>query len=141
MDGYKNQGKSGKNGERGRGGGEGERRARKGEEGRARKGREGEGEGEEAERGERAFIYFPSGLVHVSHLSKARVERPEDVVDVGERVWVKVIGVTVCLFLLSFPLLLSSSSLPSSSFLLLDCLLITFNLLRKIEKSNYLSNL
>ncbi|KAM8977413.1 zinc finger CCHC domain-containing protein 17 [Pelodytes ibericus] len=43
-----------------------------------------------------AFIKIPGcrkqGLVHRTHLSSSRVERPSEVVDVGERVWVKVIG-------------------------------------------------
>ncbi|KAM5180056.1 zinc finger CCHC domain-containing protein 17 [Mantella aurantiaca] len=43
-----------------------------------------------------AFIKIPGctkqGLVHKTHMSSARVERPSEVVDVGERVWVKVIG-------------------------------------------------
>ncbi len=35
------------------------------------------------------------GLVHVSQLAKARVEKPEDVVEEGESVWVKVIDISV----------------------------------------------
>lgn len=34
--------------------------------------------------------------MHVSQLSKNRVDKPEDVVEVGDKIWVKVIGVTVC---------------------------------------------
>ncbi|XP_071993045.1 zinc finger CCHC domain-containing protein 17 [Engystomops pustulosus] len=43
-----------------------------------------------------AFIKIPGsrkqGLVHRTHLSCTRVERPSEVIDVGEKVWVKVIG-------------------------------------------------
>ncbi|KAM9319432.1 zinc finger CCHC domain-containing protein 17 [Gastrophryne carolinensis] len=43
-----------------------------------------------------AFIKIPGcskqGLVHKTHMSSAHVDRPSEVVDVGERVWVKVIG-------------------------------------------------
>lgn len=43
-----------------------------------------------------AFIKIPGsrkqGLVHRTHMSSAHVERPSEVVDVGEKVWVKVIG-------------------------------------------------
>ncbi|KAM4794711.1 zinc finger CCHC domain-containing protein 17 [Rhinophrynus dorsalis] len=43
-----------------------------------------------------AFIKIPGcrkqGLVHRTHMSSAQVDRPSEVVDVGERVWVKVIG-------------------------------------------------
>ncbi|KAM4701816.1 zinc finger CCHC domain-containing protein 17 isoform 1-T1 [Discoglossus pictus] len=43
-----------------------------------------------------AFIKIPGcrkqGLVHRSHMSSSRVDRPSEVVDVGERVWVKVIA-------------------------------------------------
>ncbi|KAM4046697.1 zinc finger CCHC domain-containing protein 17 isoform 2-T3 [Anomaloglossus baeobatrachus] len=43
-----------------------------------------------------AFIKIPGsrkqGLVHRTHMSSAPVERPSEVVDVGEKVWVKVIG-------------------------------------------------
>lgn len=43
-----------------------------------------------------AFIKIPGsrkqGLVHRTHMSAAHVERPSEVVDVGEKVWVKVIG-------------------------------------------------
>ncbi|XP_053310412.1 zinc finger CCHC domain-containing protein 17 [Spea bombifrons] len=42
-----------------------------------------------------AFIKIPGsrkqGLVHKTHLSSTRVDRPSEVLDVGERVWVKVI--------------------------------------------------
>ncbi|XP_072331661.1 zinc finger CCHC domain-containing protein 17 [Scyliorhinus torazame] len=43
-----------------------------------------------------AFIKIPDckrqGLVHKSHMSASRVDNPSEVVDVGEKVWVKVIG-------------------------------------------------
>ncbi|XP_044141268.1 nucleolar protein of 40 kDa [Bufo gargarizans] len=43
-----------------------------------------------------AFIKIPGsrrqGLVHRTHMSSANIERPAEVVDVGEKVWVKVIG-------------------------------------------------
>ncbi|XP_068125396.1 zinc finger CCHC domain-containing protein 17 isoform X2 [Hyperolius riggenbachi] len=43
-----------------------------------------------------AFIKIPGctkqGLVHRTHMSSARVDHPSEVVDVGEKVWVKVIG-------------------------------------------------
>lgn len=43
-----------------------------------------------------AFIKIPGcrrqGLVHKSHMSSSHVDRPSEVVDVGEKVWVKVIG-------------------------------------------------
>ncbi|KAG8451202.1 hypothetical protein GDO86_003449 [Hymenochirus boettgeri] len=43
-----------------------------------------------------AFIKIPGcrkqGLVHKSHMSSTHVDRPSEVVDVGEKVWVKVIG-------------------------------------------------
>ncbi|XP_048357905.1 zinc finger CCHC domain-containing protein 17 [Sphaerodactylus townsendi] len=43
-----------------------------------------------------AFIKIPGsrkqGLVHKSHMSNCRVEKPSEMVDVGEKVWVKLIG-------------------------------------------------
>uniref|UniRef100_A0A8C4T7M6 Zinc finger CCHC domain-containing protein 17 n=1 Tax=Erpetoichthys calabaricus TaxID=27687 RepID=A0A8C4T7M6_ERPCA len=43
-----------------------------------------------------AFVKIPGcrkqGLVHKSHMSSCRVDRPSEIVDVGEKVWVKVIG-------------------------------------------------
>ncbi|XP_078422732.1 zinc finger CCHC domain-containing protein 17 [Cetorhinus maximus] len=43
-----------------------------------------------------AFIKIPDckrqGLVHKSHMSASRVDNPSEIVDVGERVWVKIIG-------------------------------------------------
>lgn len=33
-----------------------------------------------------------SGLVHKSEMSACRVEKPGEIVDVGENVWIKVIG-------------------------------------------------
>ncbi|NXI75241.1 NO40 protein, partial [Rhipidura dahli] len=43
-----------------------------------------------------AFIRIPGcrkqGLVHRSHLSSCRVDRPAEVLDVGDKVWVKLIG-------------------------------------------------
>lgn len=33
-----------------------------------------------------------TGLVHVSEMSASRVENPSEIVDVGEQVWIKVIG-------------------------------------------------
>ncbi|XP_063810661.1 zinc finger CCHC domain-containing protein 17 [Pseudophryne corroboree] len=43
-----------------------------------------------------AFIKIPGcrkqGLVHRTHMSSSHVDRPSEVVDVGERVWVKVIS-------------------------------------------------
>ncbi|KAK6474607.1 nucleolar protein of 40 kDa-like isoform X1 [Huso huso] len=42
------------------------------------------------------FIKIPGcrkqGLVHRTHMSSCRVENPAEIVDVGEKVWVKVIG-------------------------------------------------
>lgn len=43
-----------------------------------------------------------SGLVHKSEMSSCRVENPSEIVDVGERVWVKVIGREVTLCFISF---------------------------------------
>lgn len=43
-----------------------------------------------------AFVRLPGykkqGLVHVSEMSASRVENPSEIVDVGEQVWIKVIG-------------------------------------------------
>ncbi|NXH41116.1 NO40 protein, partial [Dicaeum eximium] len=43
-----------------------------------------------------AFIRIPGcrkqGLVHRSHMSSCRVENPAEIVDVGDKVWVKLIG-------------------------------------------------
>lgn len=43
-----------------------------------------------------AFIKIPGctkqGLVHRTHMSSSHVDRPSEVVDIGEKVWVKVIG-------------------------------------------------
>ncbi|XP_069479143.1 zinc finger CCHC domain-containing protein 17 isoform X2 [Ambystoma mexicanum] len=43
-----------------------------------------------------AFIKIPGcskqGLVHKTHMSACRVDNPSEVVDIGEKVWVKVIG-------------------------------------------------
>ncbi|KAK5605104.1 Nucleolar protein of 40 kDa [Crenichthys baileyi] len=43
-----------------------------------------------------AFVRLPGykkeGLVHVSEMSASRVENASEIVDVGERVWIKVIG-------------------------------------------------
>lgn len=36
--------------------------------------------------------YRKQGLVHVSEMSACRVENPAEIVDVGEQVWIKVIG-------------------------------------------------
>ncbi|XP_041665098.1 nucleolar protein of 40 kDa [Cheilinus undulatus] len=36
--------------------------------------------------------YKKEGLVHVSEMSASRVENPSEIVDVGEKVWIKVIG-------------------------------------------------
>ncbi|KAG8451203.1 hypothetical protein GDO86_003449 [Hymenochirus boettgeri] len=38
------------------------------------------------------FGLLSLGLVHKSHMSSTHVDRPSEVVDVGEKVWVKVIG-------------------------------------------------
>ncbi|XP_030075210.1 zinc finger CCHC domain-containing protein 17 [Microcaecilia unicolor] len=44
-----------------------------------------------------AFIKIPGcskqGLVHKTHMSSCRVEKPSEIVDIGEKVWVKVIGI------------------------------------------------
>nr|XP_033811738.1 nucleolar protein of 40 kDa isoform X2 [Geotrypetes seraphini] len=44
-----------------------------------------------------AFIKIPGcskqGLVHRTHMSSCRVEKPSEIVDLGEKVWVKVIGI------------------------------------------------
>ncbi|NWT04191.1 NO40 protein, partial [Mionectes macconnelli] len=43
-----------------------------------------------------AFIKIPGcrkqGLVHRTHMSSCRVDKPSEIVDVGDKVWVKVIG-------------------------------------------------
>uniref|UniRef100_A0A8C3BU74 Zinc finger CCHC domain-containing protein 17 n=1 Tax=Cairina moschata TaxID=8855 RepID=A0A8C3BU74_CAIMO len=43
-----------------------------------------------------AFIKIPGcrkqGLVHKTHMSSCRVDKPSEMVDVGDKVWVKVIG-------------------------------------------------
>ncbi|NXJ29685.1 NO40 protein, partial [Dicrurus megarhynchus] len=43
-----------------------------------------------------AFVKIPGcrkqGLVHRTHMSSCRVDRPSEVVDVGDKVWVKLIG-------------------------------------------------
>nr|XP_056701763.1 zinc finger CCHC domain-containing protein 17 [Euleptes europaea] len=43
-----------------------------------------------------AFIKIPGsrkqGLVHKSHMSNCRIDKPSEMVDVGEKVWVKLIG-------------------------------------------------
>lgn len=43
-----------------------------------------------------AFIKIPGtrkqGLVHKSHMSNCRVDKPSEMVDIGEKVWVKLIG-------------------------------------------------
>ncbi|KAM4884800.1 zinc finger CCHC domain-containing protein 17 [Sylvia borin] len=43
-----------------------------------------------------AFIKIPGcrkqGLVHRSHMSSCRVDKPSEIVDVGDKVWVKLIG-------------------------------------------------
>jgi len=36
-----------------------------------------------------------SGLVHKSEMSACRVDNPSEIVDVGEQVWIKVIGTEV----------------------------------------------
>ncbi|NWZ84416.1 NO40 protein, partial [Poecile atricapillus] len=39
------------------------------------------------------FVSLPSpGLVHRSHMSSCRVDKPSEMVDVGDKVWVKLIG-------------------------------------------------
>lgn len=41
------------------------------------------------------FIFFSrhiTGLVHVSEMSATRIENASEIVDVGEQVWIKVIG-------------------------------------------------
>ncbi|KAI6073397.1 Nucleolar protein of 40 kDa isoform X1 [Aix galericulata] len=48
-----------------------------------------------------AFIKIPGcrrqGLVHKTHMSSCRVDKPSEMVDVGDKVWVKVIGKEVTL--------------------------------------------
>ncbi|XP_010352001.1 nucleolar protein of 40 kDa isoform X5 [Rhinopithecus roxellana] len=43
-----------------------------------------------------AFIKIPGcrkqGLVHRTHMSSCRVDKPSEIVDVGDKVWVKLIG-------------------------------------------------
>ncbi|XP_025952447.2 zinc finger CCHC domain-containing protein 17 isoform X3 [Dromaius novaehollandiae] len=43
-----------------------------------------------------AFIKIPGcrkqGLVHKTHMSSCRVDKPSEIVDVGDKVWVKLIG-------------------------------------------------
>lgn len=38
------------------------------------------------------FSWHITGLVHVSEMSASRVENASEIVDVGEKVWIKVIG-------------------------------------------------
>lgn len=38
------------------------------------------------------FVFASSGLVHKSEMSACRVDNPSEIVDVGEQVWIKVIG-------------------------------------------------
>lgn len=38
------------------------------------------------------FFSHLTGLVHVSEMSATRVEKASEIVDVGEKVWIKVIG-------------------------------------------------
>uniref|UniRef100_G1MQ34 S1 motif domain-containing protein n=1 Tax=Meleagris gallopavo TaxID=9103 RepID=G1MQ34_MELGA len=35
---------------------------------------------------------FSSGLVHKTHMSSCRIDKPSEIVDVGDKVWVKLIG-------------------------------------------------
>ncbi len=37
-------------------------------------------------------MFASSGLVHKSEMSSCRVDNPAEIVDVGEQVWIKVIG-------------------------------------------------
>ena len=43
-----------------------------------------------------AFIKIPGcwkqGLVHPTHISSCRVDKPSEIVDVGDKMWVKLIG-------------------------------------------------
>lgn len=52
------------------------------------------------------FFFFPPklrpGLVHKTHMSSCRVDKPSEIVDVGDKVWVKLIGKEVTLILASF---------------------------------------
>lgn len=38
-----------------------------------------------------SFLLYP-GLVHRTHMSSCRVDKPSEIVDVGDKVWVKLIG-------------------------------------------------
>lgn len=40
----------------------------------------------------RVFFFLGTGLVHVSEMSASRIENASEIVDVGEQVWIKVIG-------------------------------------------------
>lgn len=41
----------------------------------------------------KGFLFFlGTGLVHVSEMSASRIENASEIVDVGEQVWIKVIG-------------------------------------------------
>lgn len=44
------------------------------------------------------------GLVHKTHMSSCRVDKPSEIVDVGDKVWVKLIGKEVILILVSLVL-------------------------------------
>lgn len=56
------------------------------------------------------FFFFPllpkfsSGLVHKTHMSSCRIDKPSEIVDVGDKVWVKLIGKEVTLILVPFVL-------------------------------------
>lgn len=45
---------------------------------------------------QKQFYFFPLkpplGLVHKTHMSACRVDKPSEMVDVGDKVWVKLIG-------------------------------------------------
>lgn len=51
--------------------------------------------------GAKILSFFPPkfcpGLVHKTHMSSCRVDKPSEMVDVGDKVWVKVIGKEVTL--------------------------------------------
>lgn len=38
------------------------------------------------------FFFLCPGLVHRTHMSSCRVDKPSEIVDVGDKVWVKLIG-------------------------------------------------
>lgn len=44
-----------------------------------------------------------AGLVHRTHMSSCRVDKPSEMVDVGDKVWVKLIGKEVTSVIMKYP--------------------------------------